>query len=153
MTSGARNDSMCLRRLLRLIIRRYKSFKSDAAKRPPSSGTKGRKSGGMTGNTLKIIHSGRLPLSLNSSIVLIRRTNLPRSASLCVSFNWACKAGISLSKSIPSKSVLIAGAPMPTFKRAPRFLRSSRTCGSVSNVPFLSSTRPVTGSTQSSNTI
>jgi len=33
------------------MTRRYKSFKSEVAKRPPSSGTNGRKSGGNTGNT------------------------------------------------------------------------------------------------------
>jgi hypothetical protein len=31
------------------MTRRYKSFKSEVAKRPPSSGTNGRKSGGSTG--------------------------------------------------------------------------------------------------------
>ena len=143
---------MCFKRLLRLIILLYKSFKSLAAKRPPSSGTSGRKSGGMTGRTLKIIHSGRLPLSLNSSIVLIRRISFVRSISLCVAINCSCKAGISLSKSMPSNKVLIAGAPMSTFKRAPCFLRASRTCTSDKRVPFLKSTRPVTLSTQSSIT-
>ena len=143
---------MCFKRLLRLIMRRYKSFKSEAAKRPPSSGTSGRKSGGITGKMLIIIHSGRLPLSLNSSIVLIRRISLVRSISLCVFFNCSCKAGISLSKSIPSSKVLIAGAPISTFKREPCFLRASRTCTSESKVPFLKSTRPVTLSTQSSMT-
>jgi hypothetical protein len=48
-----------LRRLLRLMTRRYRSFRSDVAKRPPSSGTSGRRSGGMTGITSRIIHSGR----------------------------------------------------------------------------------------------
>ena len=35
---------------------------ADVAKRPPSSGTSGRRSGGSTGITVSIIHSGRLPL-------------------------------------------------------------------------------------------
>ena len=43
------------------MTRRYKSFKSDVAKRPPSRGTKGLKSGGRTGNASKIIHSGLFP--------------------------------------------------------------------------------------------
>jgi hypothetical protein len=51
---GARNSSKRFKRLLRLITRRYKSFKSEVAKRPPSSGTNGRKSGGSTG---KHIHN------------------------------------------------------------------------------------------------
>ena len=36
------------KRLLRIITRRYKSFKSEVAKRPPSNGTNGRNSGGIT---------------------------------------------------------------------------------------------------------
>jgi hypothetical protein len=43
------------------MTRRYRSFRSLVAKRPPSSCTIGRISGGMTGTTSRIIHSGRLP--------------------------------------------------------------------------------------------
>ena len=43
-----------------MITRRYKSFKSEVAKRPPSSGTNGRNSGGITASTFTIIHSGLL---------------------------------------------------------------------------------------------
>ena len=42
------------------------------AKRPPSNGTKGRNSGGNTGRTFKIIHSGRL-FELNSASITLRR--------------------------------------------------------------------------------
>ena len=59
--SGACNSNKRFKRLLRLITRRYKSFKSDVAKRPPSNGTNGRKSGGNTGNTSIIIHSNFIP--------------------------------------------------------------------------------------------
>lgn len=52
------------KRLLRIITRRYKSFKSEVAKRPPSNGTKGRNSGGITGTVLMIIHSGRFSIFL-----------------------------------------------------------------------------------------
>ena len=45
----------------------YKSFKSDVAKRPPSSGTRGLNSGGITGITLRIIHSGFNFESINAS--------------------------------------------------------------------------------------
>ena len=45
-----------------MITLLYKSFKSEVAKRPPSSGTNGRNSGGITGITFKIIHSGRFSL-------------------------------------------------------------------------------------------
>src|SRR6476661_5091251 len=59
MTSGARCEMSFCRRLLRLMTRRYRSFRSDVAKRPPSNGTSGRKSGGMTGRTSSTIQSGR----------------------------------------------------------------------------------------------
>src|SRR5258708_30149260 len=61
ITSGAPISKSFFRRLLRLITRRYKSFKSEAAKRPPSSCTIGRRSGGITGKLEIIIHSGRIP--------------------------------------------------------------------------------------------
>ena len=61
MMSGACSSSRRFRRLLRLMTRRYKSFKSEVAKRPPSNGTKGRKSGGNTGSTSIIIHSSFIP--------------------------------------------------------------------------------------------
>ena len=60
MTSGVLSASRFFRRLLRLMTRRYRSFRSDVANRPPSSGTKGRRSGGITGSTVSTIHSGRL---------------------------------------------------------------------------------------------
>ncbi|EKD45613.1 MAG: hypothetical protein ACD_69C00214G0002 [uncultured bacterium] len=60
MISGAFKSKSRLRRLLRFITLRYKSFKSDVANLPPSRGTNGRKSGGRTGSTVKIIHSGLL---------------------------------------------------------------------------------------------
>src|SRR6188508_3122476 len=61
MMSGALSSSSRFNRLLRLITRRYRSFRSDVAKRPPSSGTSGRSSGGSTGSTSRIIHSGLMP--------------------------------------------------------------------------------------------
>ena len=58
--SGAPN-SINFRNLLFLFITLlYKSFKSEVANLPPSNGTKGLKSGGRTGNLLRIIHSGLL---------------------------------------------------------------------------------------------
>ena len=143
---------MCFKRLFLLMILLYKSFKSEAANLPPSSGTKGLKSGGITGRTDIIIHSGLLPLSLNSSIVLMRRINLLLSSSLCVSLSSKCKAGISLSKSMPAKSSFMAGAPMPTLRRAPCFFLASRTWPSVKRSPFLKSVLPVTESIVSSST-
>ena len=67
MMSGACSSSRRFRRLLRLMTRRYKSFKSEVAKRPPPNGTNGRKSGGNTGRTSIIIHSSFMPLRWNAS--------------------------------------------------------------------------------------
>ena len=53
--------------LFLLITLRYKSFRSDVANLPPSSGTKGLNSGGITGITFKIIHSG-FKLGFNESL-------------------------------------------------------------------------------------
>ena len=72
MISGAFSSSKRRKRLFRLITRRYRSFKSEVANRPPSSGTRGRKSGGSTGNTSKTIHSGLMPDFLNASSTLRR---------------------------------------------------------------------------------
>ena len=143
---------MCFKRLFLLIIRLYKSFKSEAAKRPPSRGTKGLKSGGITGRTDKTIHSGLLPESLNSFIILIRRISFVLSASLCVSFNCASSAGISLLKSKLASKAWIAGAPISALSLEPYFLRASRTCSSDKISPFLKSVLPVTESTASSRT-
>ena len=44
--------------LFLMITLLYKSFKSDVANLPPSSGTRGLNSGGITGITFTIIHSG-----------------------------------------------------------------------------------------------
>ncbi len=61
MMLGAPKSNKRFKRLLRLITRRYKSFKSEVAKRPPSNCTIGRSSGGITGSTSRIIHSGEFP--------------------------------------------------------------------------------------------
>ncbi len=66
--SGAFSSNKRFKRLLRLITRRYKSFKSEVANRPPSRGTNGRRSGGRIGNTSRIIHSGLLPEPKKASI-------------------------------------------------------------------------------------
>ena len=62
----------------RVITRRYKSFKSEVAKRPPSNCNIGRKSGGITGNASKIIHSGSFSEDLKASIASKRFNNLVR---------------------------------------------------------------------------
>ena len=71
MISGALSSINRASLLFRLITLLYKSFKSDDANLPPSRGTKGLSSGGMTGITVKIIHSGLFPEPINASYNLI----------------------------------------------------------------------------------
>ena len=85
MISGALSSMRRLRRLFRLMTRRYRSLRSEVAKRPPSRGTNGRRSGGSTGMTESIIHSGRLPESRNASMTLSRLASFLRFASLVAS--------------------------------------------------------------------
>ena len=113
MMSGARSSISRFNRLLRLITRRYRSFRSEVANRPPSSGTSGRSSGGITGTTSRIIHSGFAPLSPNASISLSRLTSFLRFASLVVSLRSWRSVTLSLSMSMPCRMPLIASAPMP----------------------------------------
>src|SRR5581483_11967989 len=72
MISGAPSSSSLLSRLLRLMTRRYRSFRSEVAKRPPSSWTIGRRSGGKTGRTVRIIHSGEVADLRNASTTFRR---------------------------------------------------------------------------------
>ena len=114
MISGAPSSRSLLKRLFLLIIRRYRSFRSDVAKRPPSNCTIGRKSGGITGITVRIIHSGLLPDSRNASTtsnLLITRARFCPVALLSSAFSSAA----SFSRSISRSNFWIASAPMPTL--------------------------------------
>ena len=71
MISGAPSSIRRASLLFLLIILLYKSFKSDVAKRPPSNCTIGLKSGGITGISVKIIHSGLVPAVKNASMTSI----------------------------------------------------------------------------------
>ena len=120
MISGARNSNKRFKRLLRLITRRYKSFKSEVAKRPPSNGTNGRNSGGNTGKTSKIIQSGLMPERWNASRTFKRLANFLIFASLPVAFKSARNTSASLSISIersnsrtPSAPIMAVNAPSP----------------------------------------
>ena len=99
MMSGAERSSSRFKRLLRLMTRQYRSFKSEVAKRPPSSGTRGRRSGGSTGSTLSTIHSGRLPELTNASISFSRLDSFLILVSELVAGMASRRTWISLSKS------------------------------------------------------
>src|SRR5210317_1494955 len=67
MMSGALRSINLFNLLFLLITLLYRSFKSEVANLPPSNGTNGLNSGGITGTTVKIIHSGFCPVSINDS--------------------------------------------------------------------------------------
>ena len=118
MISGAPSSRSRLRRLLRLITRRYRSLRSDVANRPPSSCTIGRRSGGMTGRTERIIHSGRLPERRNASIRRRRLIAFLRRWPELVRTS-ACSWRDSSSRSMRTMMSRTASAPMPAQKMRP----------------------------------
>ena len=108
------------------------------AKRPPSSCTIGRSSGGMTGIASRIIHSGRLVLRRNADTTFRRFRARAWRWPLLV---WIVsrRDSASASRSIFSSSSLIAAAPMPPLKNSPkpwgdpkRSFISRKSCSSTS---------------------
>ena len=128
--SGAFSSNRRFRRLLRLMTRRYRSFRSEVAKRPPSSGTRGRKSGGRTGRMVITIHSGRLLESLKASSSFRRLENFFNLVSDSVpaisSRIWAISLGILMAFS----SSRTASAPIRASKSSPYSSMASRYCSS-----------------------
>ena len=116
--SGARSSISRFRRLLRLMTRRYRSLRSEVANRPPSSGTSGRRSGGITGTTVMIIHSGLLPEKRNASTIFSRLASflclMSESVSCISARSWAS----SFSSSRPFSSSRIASAPIMAVKES-----------------------------------
>ena len=134
---GAPKSNRRFKRLLRLITRRYKSFKSEVAKRPPSNCTIGRSSGGITGRTSKIIQDGSFPELRNASNTSRRLIARVRRCP-CAVFNSSFKKSTSLSKSMSCSSFLIASAPIAAWNVLPYRSRYARYSFSESNC-FLSS--------------
>ena len=121
MISGAFNSNKRRKRLLRLMTRRYKSFKSEVAKRPPSNGTNGRKSGGSTGNTSITIHSGLMPDFLKASINFKRLAFFLTLTSEPVKSPRSFSIVPSISKSL-NKS-LMPSAPILAMNSSPYSMR------------------------------
>ena len=118
MISGAPRSSRRFKRLLRLITRRYKSFKSDVAKRPPSSWTIGRKSGGITGTASSTIAAGEPPVERNALTTLRRlsaRVFFWPLPWMMTSFSFSASAA----RSKVSRRCWTAAAPMPPLKYLP----------------------------------
>ena len=114
--SGALSSKSLFNLLFLLITLLYKSFKSDVANRPPSSGTNGLSSGGMTGTEVKIIHSGLFPEfkkdSISFNLLIVLSSVTLDFISFKDSLNFSC----SFLRSKFNKISLTASAPMPAVK-------------------------------------
>ncbi len=123
MISGAPSSIKRFKRWLRLMTRRYNSFTSLTANFPPSSATKGLKSGGNTGKTVSIIHSGLLPEFKKLSTTFKRLMSFFFFASELVSFTSSFKLCNKVIKSISSSKSLIASPPICATKPLSSYLR------------------------------
>ena len=119
MMSGALRSRRRFRRLLRLMTRRYRSLRSDVAKRPPSSGTSGRRSGGSTGSTVMIIHSGLLPEFWKASMSFRRFESFLILVSEFVCGISSRRVAISSSRSRSMRRSWIASAPIFAVNSSP----------------------------------
>ena len=121
MISGAFSSSSRARRLLRLMTRRYRSLRSEVAKRPPSSGTSGRRSGGSTGSTDITIQSGLMPLFLNASSTFRRLEFFLTLSSEPVMSPRSFS--ISTSRSMSPSSFCTPSAPISAMNSSPYSVR------------------------------
>ncbi len=143
ITSGACSSISFFSRLLRLITRRYRSFRSEVAKRPPSSGTSGRNSGGITGITSRIIHSGLLPDLRNDSTTRRRLANFSFFCCDGSVFIFSRISSLSASTSTFLSSSLMPSAPIMAMNLPGNSWSSWRLRSSVMTSPWLSaSTSP-----------
>src|SRR5580658_7481716 len=105
-----------LHQLLQTVVAvdhlRYRSFKSEVANRPPSSGTSGRSSGGITGITSRIIHSGLLPDLRKLSTTLSRLAYFSFFCAEVSVFIFSRISWLRLSMSIRFSSSLTPSAPI-----------------------------------------
>ena len=129
--SGAFKSNKRRKRLFLLITRRYKSFKSEVAKRPPSKGTNGLRSGGRIGNTVNTIHSGLLPESLKDSANLRRLDKRFSLVSDLVVSISSRSVSTSFSSLISFSRSRIASAPIRASNSSPNSSKASRYCSSV----------------------
>ena len=112
--SGAFKSINLFNLLFLFITLRYKSFKSEVANLPPSRGTKGLSSGGITGMHVKIIHSGLFPELINDSISFNLLIALSSATFDLTSFKTDFNLSLSFLRFKFSKIFLIASAPIPT---------------------------------------
>ena len=139
--SGAPSSRSLFSLLLRFITLLYRSLRSEVANLPPSSCTIGLRSGGITGITSMIIHSGRLPESLRASITSRRLTILTFFWPLAP-LSFSLSSSESCSRSMSQSSFLIASAPMAALNLSPYSSFFSLYCCSVSISLYTRSVSP-----------
>ena len=114
--SGAFKSINLFNLLFLLITLLYRSFRSEVANLPPSSGTKGRSSGGITGIVVKIIHSGLLPDVIKDSINFNLFIALSSATFDLTSDNNSLNFSFSDFRSKFISISLMASAPIPAVK-------------------------------------
>jgi hypothetical protein len=108
------------------------------AKRPPSSGTSGRSSGGITGTTVRIIHSGLLPDSMKRLNQLQPLCQLLRLQLGGRFSDLHAQVIAQLLKLEPARMSRTASAPMPAVKlSSPYWSWAVMYCSSVSSCTVL----------------
>ena len=121
----------------------YKSFKSDVANLPPSRGTSGLNSGGITGTEVRIIHSGLLPELINDSISFSLLIVLSSVTLDLISFNDSLSFCCSFFRSKLTKISLTASAPIPAVKASsPNSSCAFNNASSDINWPFFKVVNP-----------
>ena len=119
MISGALSSINLFNLLFRLITLLYKSFKSEVANLPPSRGTRGLRSGGKTGKTSNIIHSGLLLEFINALSILRRLASFFFFASLFVEAICSSTSITSCSRFISERRIFTDSAPIPAENSSP----------------------------------
>ncbi len=135
--SGAPSSSRRFRRELRLMTRRYRSLRSEVAKRPPSSCTMGRSSGGMIGTASSTMPSGELSVVKNALTTFNRfKARVFRCPRPVWMISWSFSASPCRSKVCRRR--WIDSAPMEPSKYSPYLSRMARKmCSSPSRSPTL----------------
>ena len=116
MMSGALRSKSLFNLLFLFITLLYKSFKSEVANLPPSNGTRGLNSGGITGIEVSIIHSGLLPEFIKDSISFNLLIVLSSVTLDLISFRSSLNFCCSFCRSKLIKISLTASAPIPAEK-------------------------------------
>ena len=128
--------------LFLLISLLYKSFKSEVANLPPSRGTRGLKSGGITGITSNTIHSGLLLEFKNASTIFNFATIDFCLVSDLVSARFCLSLNAISSKFIFCNISLIAPAPISALKFSPNLFIISSYCSSDKICPYFNGVSP-----------